>query len=99
MAHCSASKQVCTVQGAAGGTNTAAPDHGGNTVNQDREAYALAAGWAFGMINLGRGQAAAGSAAGGALESLRRLILGGAWGATEAYMACCLSLPLHANIC
>jgi hypothetical protein len=69
------------VQGSAGGTNTAAQDAGTGAVNADREAYALAAGWALGLVNIGRGHACS---SGGAVDSLRRLILGGAWGARSA---------------
>ena len=71
------------LQGNVGGTNTAAQDAGTGAVNQDREAYALSAGFALGLINIGRGHDSSGvpAANGGVVESLRRLILGGAWGA------------------
>lgn len=70
------------LQGSAGGTNTAGPDLNTGAVNQDREAYALAAGFALGLINIGRGHASSGVSAanGGIVETLKRLILGGAWG-------------------
>lgn len=51
------------------------------SINQDREAYALAAGFALGLINLGRGRWSSGVSNGSIAETLRRLILGGAWGA------------------
>ena len=52
-------------------------------MNHDREAYGLAAGFALGLINLGRGHTASGMshAHGGIVESLKSLVLGGAWGA------------------
>lgn len=51
------------------------------TVNQDREAYTLSAGFALGLINIGKGRWSSGVSNGSIAETLRRLIVGGAWGA------------------
>lgn len=56
------------------------------SINQDREAYALAAGFALGLINLGRGRWSSGVSNGSIAETLRRLILGGAWGAHHSWL-------------
>lgn len=78
------------MQGNAGGPNTG-PDVAAVSINQDREAYALAAGFALGLINLGRGRWSSGVSNGSIAETLRRLILGGAWGASDR--------NLRVNIC
>jgi hypothetical protein len=73
-----------TLQGNAGGPNTG-PDVAAVSINQDREAYALAAGFALGLINLGRGRWSSGISNGSIAETLKRLILGGAWGMPSSW--------------
>jgi hypothetical protein len=72
------------MQGSGGGPNTAV-DQVSGAVNQDREAHALAAGFSLGLINIGRGHAAAGvtTGSGSLVESLKRLVRGGACGAAN----------------
>ena len=71
------------VQANNAGTNTGGPDQAGSAVGQEREAYALAAGFSLGLINVGRGHAAAGMSvgSGGLVETLKRLIIGSSAGA------------------
>jgi hypothetical protein len=92
---CSCANKV--VQGSGGGPNTAV-DQASGAVNQDREAHALAAGFSLGLINIGRGQAAAGVAtgSGGLVESLKRLVRGGAWSAFQ--LLACASHPLTTSL-
>lgn len=50
-------------------------EHGG-VIPQDRENFALSAGFALGLVNLGRGHASSGSSNEGIVNKLKRLIAG-----------------------
>ena len=54
-------------------------------IPQDRESFALSAGFALGLVNLGRGHASSGAACSCIVEKLKRLIMGG--------LSCLLPLP------
>lgn len=86
MSPTSSDHQIGRLQGNAGGPNTGG-EASAVTVNQDREAYTLSAGFALGLINIGKGRWSSGVSNGSIAETLRRLIVGGAWG-TLSSRAC-----------
>lgn len=55
-------------------------EHGG-VIPQDRENFALSAGFALGLVNLGRGHASSGSSNESIVDKLKRLIAGSDQGA------------------
>ena len=89
------------MQGGGAHGNAGGADGAGGAVSHDREAYALAAGFSLGLINLGRGHSAAGSAHanGGMLAALKSLILGGAWGASHGCARLIVTLEMACSDC